>query len=75
MKKARFYKTDCKKKLNIGKIHTLGGCYAAIPLDRSVFVLQDSHRSHFFDATQVWILPMYNFFLNNFVCTSFVLVY
>ena len=52
------------------------GRYDADPLARSVLVLQDKRRSHFVDATHVWVLPVYNFFfLNYYVCITFVLIY
>ena len=39
-----------------------GGHYDLDPLDGFVLVLEDRHRSHFVDITQVWILLVYNFF-------------
>ena len=37
---------------------TSGGPYVVDPLDRFVFILQDRHRSHLVDTTQVCIFHL-----------------
>ena len=50
------------KKLLYVTDMAFGGRFDVDPFDKFVLVLQDKHRSHFVDATRVWILLVYKFF-------------